>query len=74
MLRYSPYASGVIINACCVLHNICVRHGVPLDDDEGNDGDDIDENDDDDDDGNHADFNVQGRHVRNLIVHRYFNH
>jgi hypothetical protein len=31
MLRYHPHKAGVIINACCVLHNICIKGGVPLD-------------------------------------------
>lgn len=32
ILRYDPHRAGVITNACCVLHNMCVRGNVPLED------------------------------------------
>lgn len=31
VLKYSPTQAGIIINACVVLHNMCIRAGVPLD-------------------------------------------
>lgn len=30
ILRYSPAKSGVIINACAVLHNIMIEAGIPI--------------------------------------------
>ncbi|KAJ8911804.1 hypothetical protein NQ315_014228 [Exocentrus adspersus] len=43
VLKYSPYKAGQIINACCVLHNMCIRGNVPLEEpiEEGNNLDDI---------------------------------
>lgn len=33
VLRYAPHKAGVIVNACCVLHNMCIRGNVPLEED-----------------------------------------
>lgn len=40
VLRYTPLKAGTIINACCVLHNMCIVGNVPLEE-EGNVDDDI---------------------------------
>lgn len=34
VLRYHPFKAGQIINACCILHNMCVRANVAIDEDE----------------------------------------
>ncbi|XP_023243392.1 putative nuclease HARBI1 isoform X1 [Centruroides sculpturatus] len=31
VLNYSPYKAGLIINACAVLHNMCIVHKISLD-------------------------------------------
>ncbi|KAJ8911985.1 hypothetical protein NQ315_003267 [Exocentrus adspersus] len=38
VLKYHPHKAGEIINACCVLHNMCVRANVPLEDELVDDG------------------------------------
>lgn len=67
MLRYSPHNSGLITNACCILHNICVKNGVVLDDDIP-------------DLNNDGDYNIEdrgeeneGRQARDHLVRLYFN-
>lgn len=34
VLRYNPHKAGMIINACCVLHNMCIMGNVPLDEED----------------------------------------
>lgn len=68
-LRYEPQKVGVIINACCILHNMCIKWRVPVD--EGmvvEDQDNFREN-------NPAvplNIHNEGIHIRNSIVTRYF--
>ena len=44
VLKYHPLKVGQIVNAVCVLHNMCMRANIPLDDvyDEENDDNDED--------------------------------
>jgi len=37
VLHYSPTKASHIINACCVLHNICINNNLPPAEDEGHD-------------------------------------
>ena len=34
VMHYSPTKSSLIVNACAVLHNLCTKYGLQLDDDE----------------------------------------
>ncbi|XP_050310884.1 putative nuclease HARBI1 [Anthonomus grandis grandis] len=70
-LRYSPQKVGVIVNACAVLHNICIDAGLEFDED-------LNQNDDNEDPDNNIQAHIQnpdlnqGRQVRQQIVQRYF--
>ncbi|KAJ8911764.1 hypothetical protein NQ315_008816 [Exocentrus adspersus] len=59
----------IIANACCILHNMCIRNGIVLDEDEiANENHDGDYN---------IEHNVivenEGRQARNHLVQLYFN-
>lgn len=30
VMRYDPFKAGLFVNACCVLHNMCLTREVPL--------------------------------------------
>ena len=67
-LRYNPEKVGTIVNVCCVLHNMCVKARVPIQDEPI-----IEENDEE-----FQMFPVQnvlneGRNIRNNIINLYFN-
>lgn len=34
VLHYTPTMAGKIINACCVLHNMCIHNNIPEPDEE----------------------------------------
>ncbi|KAG5870967.1 hypothetical protein JTB14_006694 [Gonioctena quinquepunctata] len=70
-LRYGPHKVGIIVSACCILHNMCVKWRVP-----------VDENlvfyDHEDIEGNHPEdqphLNIFDERIRiqNTIIARYF--
>lgn len=69
-LRYSPEKAASIINACCILHNMCIRVRIPLEEnveEELNDQININEPPPDP-----VALDV-GRAVRNTMINRYFN-
>lgn len=69
-LRYSPEKAASIISACCILHNMCIRARIPLEENVEEDPNgqiNIDEPPPDP-----AALDV-GRAVRNAMINRYFN-
>jgi hypothetical protein len=56
-LTYEPAKCCIIVLTCCILHNICVRNNLPLDN-EDSDGDDSSDDDVNVDDGNEANENA----------------
>lgn len=70
-LRYRPQKVGIIVNACCILHNMCVKWRVPVDENLV-----IDNQDDIED--NNPEIQPQpnifnaGIDVRNALIGRYF--
>lgn len=75
VLRYHPHKVGQIINSCCVLHNMCIREDLVLDDEE----DDLPGNFDYNDPGErnvYANRNdlQEGLNRRRLVINSYFNH
>lgn len=68
VLTYDSFKTGIIINAYCVLHNMCVRRRIPLDDEmpenEENDNDPVD----------NIDVNVvaEGGRMRENLINMYF--
>lgn len=68
--RYSPHFVGRLVNACAVLHNMCIIGGVPFENANENVDNEVDMN----NFNNHFNYNVlnEGRMVRQNIVNRYF--
>lgn len=68
-MNFEPTVASKITNACAVLHNLCIKYNVPLDDE-----DEINSNDDNDDDSNvnNIQSHARGAVVRNNIIRNYF--
>ena len=69
VLNVSPTTASKIINACAILHNLCMKHRVPFYDLNDSDSDDSD---DDDNYDIHSLSNQRGFNVRNLIIRNHF--
>jgi hypothetical protein len=76
VLHYAPNVASTIINACVVLHNMCIAHNIPEPEiDEGMLGADLGMYPEEED------FNVPAnnrevaaaRLIRNRIIHNFFN-
>lgn len=65
-LHYNPKTAGKIIYACIILHNICISQNIA--DEDGND----EVGNDDEDADVEVDDAVDGRHVRDQYIMRYF--
>lgn len=68
-LKYHPYKAGMIINACCVLHNMCIRGNIPLHIEFINNDEDIEAPND-----NYIAVGIlnEGRNQRANIINQYF--
>lgn len=70
-LRYEPRFIGSIMNACCVLHNLCIEYGVELDE-EVIVQQEVDNAVDDPGDPDENGLLAQGVETRNRIITNYF--
>lgn len=71
MLEYAPTKTGHIINACAVLHNVCMKNGIEEPEPESDDPADIEAGEHISPDTNN-DIHRRGIQVRSDLINRLF--